>query len=214
MSKELLVPLITGLFGAVIAPIITQVVIPLIKTWAGLDGQGATVKKRKGNIGSDKPRRSRSSFWHAAIGGVVGILLGYLLMPIIPPMCPPFSPTKVNITSPAVNSEVPRLITVQGTICHIPSERELWLLVVPEGVTAYYPQTGPVVISNDNWSASAYVGIDTDNGKGFLVIAALTDQQGSAAMHRYFSQTQTSFTGLKSLPSGTQIKAQVRVVRR
>src|SRR5437016_1557054 len=81
-------------------------------------------------------------------------------------------------------SAVQRLVTVQGASCHIPHGKELWLLVVPEGVTAYYPQAGPVVVSNDNWSASAYVGVDkpSDNGRGFLLIAALADQSGSAAI--------------------------------
>jgi len=213
MSKELLVPLITGLFGVVIAPLVIQVIIPLIRRRFGLDGQDTAAKTGP----KRKSRRSKSSLWHAALGGVVGVLLGYfLIMPILFSPCPPFSSTKLSITSPTANSDVPRLVTVQGTSCHIPHGKELWLLVVPEGVTAYYPQTGPVVVSNDNWSASAYIGVDkpSDNGRGFLLIAALADQSGSAAIRGYFSQTQTDYRGLEPLPSGIEIMAQVRVVRR
>ena len=213
MNKDLLVPLLTGFFGIVIAPLITQVVIPLARRWLGLEGQDTSPKLSP----KRKPRRPKSVLLHAALGGVVGVLFGYLLIiPFLSSPCPPFSSTKVNITSPISNSDVPRLVTVQGTSCHIPNGKELLLLVVPEGVTAYYPQTGLVVISSDNWSASAYVGLDNpvDNGRGFLLIAALADQQGSAAIHKYFSQTQTDFRGLEPLPSGIQIMAQVRVVRR
>lgn len=193
MDTQVVVALITGLFGAVITPLMIQVAIPVIKERLPV-------------------------FLQAGIGGVVGVLLGYFLIsPVFVSPCPPFSPTKVAITSPVSGASVPQLVTVQGTACHVPNERELWLLVVPEGVTAYYPQAGPIVISSDgNWSTSAYVGLDdpVDVGRGFVLIAALADQQGSAAMRGYFAQSGPEYKGLEPLPQGVQLMAQVRVVRR
>ena len=214
MNKEFMVALITGLFGAVIAPLITQVGIPLIRRLFGLN---AKAQPSKGGP-KRKPGRPKSLLLHTAAGGLGGILLGYfLILPFIASPCPPFASTKVNITSPRPDSSVPRLVTVQGTSCHIRNGEELWLLVVPEGVTAYYPQPSPVVISTDgNWSASAYIGLDkpVDVGRGFVLIAALADQQGSAAIRTYFSQARSDFKGLEPLPDGIRIMSQVRVVRR
>lgn len=193
MDTQVVVTIITGLFGAVVGPLMTQVFIPVIKERLPV-------------------------FLQAGIGGVAGVLLGYFVIsPIFASSCPPFAPTRVTITSPVSGTSVPRLVIVQGTACHIPNERELWLLVVPEGATAYYPQTGPVVISSDgSWSTSAYVGLDdpVDVGRGFVLIAALADQQGSAAIHGYFAQSGPEFRGLEPLPQGVQLVAQVRVVRK
>jgi len=206
MDTQIIVAITTGLFGAVITPLTAQVIIPALK------------KRRKDSPMESKPERPLPTFLHAGVGGVIGVLLGYFLIsPIFVSTCPPFAPTRVNITSPVSGTSVPRLVTVQGTACHIPNGRELWLLVVPEGVTVYYPQTGPVVISSDgNWSASAYVGLDDpiDIGRGFVLIAALADQQGSAAIRTYFAQSGPEFRGLEPLPQGVQLMAQVRVVRK
>ena len=202
MDTQIIVTIISGLFGAVITPLTTQVVIPKLK--------GQQSKKR--------PEGSKLAFLQAGVGGVVGVVLGYLLIsPLFVSPCPPFAPTKVTITSPVDGITVPQLVMVQGTACHIPQNRELWLLVVPEGVTSYYPQSGPVVISNDgNWSGSAYVGLDdpVDIGRGFILIAALADQQGNAAIRAYFAQSGPEFRGLEPLPQGVQLMNQVRVIRK
>ena len=131
--------------------------------------------------------------------------------------CPIFAPTRVAINSPTPVAGVSRLAIVQGTACHIPNGSEVWLFVVPEGVAGYYPQTGPIVISNDgSWSGSAYIGTDNpaDVGKGFMLIAALADQQGSAAIREYFAQSGPEFRGLEPLPLGVQLMGQVSVVRK
>ena len=204
MDKQVLLAIISGLFGAVITPLIAQVVIPGLKA------------PRKD---SPKPKTKTPllTFLQAGVGGVIGVFLGYLLIgPVFTSPCAPFAPTSVNITSPMADTSVPQLVSVQGTACHIPNGKELWLLVLPEGVTGYYPQIGPVVVSDDNnWSVSAYVGLDdpSDIGRGFVLIAALADQQGSTAIREYFTQS-SSFIGLEPLPIGIHLMEQVRVIRK
>ena len=91
-------------------------------------------------------------------------------------------PTSILITSPTDGSKVPILTIVQGTASGIPEGEDLWVLIVPDGVTAYYPQSGPIVVTSDGkWSSSARVGIASDTGLGFTLIAALADQEGRAA---------------------------------
>jgi hypothetical protein len=124
------------------------------------------------------------------------------------------SSTDVITTTPVSESTVSIVATVQGTACEIPSTEELWVLIVPDGVTAYYPQPGPVVVTNDGkWSASATVGQNNDSGRGFVLVTALADQEGSAAIQAYFHQSGSDFKGLYPLPKGIQLMSQVHVIR-
>jgi hypothetical protein len=206
MDTQVIVAIITGLFGAMITPLTTQVIIP------------ALTNRKKDSPMESKPERSLPTFLHAGVGGVSGVLLGYFLISsmFVSP-CPPFAPTRVNITSPVSGTSVSQVVPVQGTACH-PNGRELWLLVVPEGVTGYYPQrSGPVVIPSDgNWSTSAQAGLNNPNdiGRGFVLNAALADQQGGAAIRTYFAKSGPGFGALESLPQGVQVMAQVRVIRK
>ena len=85
---------------------------------------------------------------------------------------------------------------------------------MPTGVTAYYPQPGPVILSSGgDWSVSATIGRDTpaDVGRGYVLVTALADQEGNAALHAYIAQSNNN--GLQSLPKGIQLMSQVHVRR-
>lgn len=122
-------------------------------------------------------------------------------------------PTSVLITSPMDGSKVPILATVQGTAHNIPTGEELWILIVPNSATGYYPQSGPVVVTGNTWSSSARIGVASDKGLGFTLIAALADQKGGAAIRAYFQQSGQNFKGLDPLPGGIQLMSQVHVTR-
>ncbi len=205
METAIIVSIISGLFGAVITPIVTQLIIPLVK-------KGGKEEITTGT------RQASSVVLPALLGGVVGVLVGlFLISPLFRAPCPIFSPTKVEITAPLNGSSVPRLVTVQGIACRIPKDQELWLLVVPDGTTSYYPQTSPsVVYSDGSWSTSAYVGLDdpVDAGRGFVLVMALADKQGSIAIRAYFTQATAGFQGIEPLPQGVKLMTQVRVVRK
>lgn len=128
--------------------------------------------------------------------------------------CSSSASTIVTITTPTSESKVPILTTVQGAACHIPNGEDLWVLIVPDGVTAYYPQPGPVVVTSDGkWSASATIGRINDPVKGFVMIAALANQDGSTVIRAYFNQSGSDTKGLDPLPGGIQLISQVHVVR-
>ena len=216
MDKQLLTPLITGVFGAVVAPVITQLFIPWITTRLGLAEKDSVDTKRKSKTRSNK--RSSTTILQSGAGGVIGVLFGFLVIsPLLVSSCPPYGTARVSVTSPSPDASVPRLAPVKGTACNMPNGKQLWLLVQPEGVTAYYPQVGPIIVPSDgNWNASVYVGLDgtVDIGRGFILTAVLADDQGSAAIRQYFAQSGSQFTGLSPLPPGIQLMDQVRVVRR
>ncbi len=205
MDTSIIVAIITGIFGAVITPIMKKVIN----------------QKRKGH-GLDKPeddqRKIIPKIIESVIGGFIGILLGYLFMRlIITSPCSLFAPTNIIITSPLSSSDVPRLVMIQGTACHIPEGSEILILVVPNGSTAYYPQPGPVIVSNDGyWSTSAYLGLDdpVDAGREFAIIAALADNKGLTSINHYFSQSGPEYKGIEQLPPEIQLITQVRVIRK
>lgn len=122
-------------------------------------------------------------------------------------------PTSVLITSPTDGSKVSILATVQGTAHNVPTGEELWILIVPNNVTGYYPQSGPVVVTGNTWSSSARVGLPSDKGLGFTLIAALADQKGGAVIRAYFQQSGKNFKGLDPLPEGILLMSQVHVTR-
>jgi len=205
-NNEIWLTIISGVFTSVISPIITPVFVKLSER----------IRKLPPNRQTTVPRQI---FLQAGVGGVIGVALGYFVIsPIILAPCPPFAPTRIEITSPISGDSVSRLTTIQGTACHIASNEELWLLVIPQGVTAYYPQQGPVVIVNDGtWTSSAYVGLDDprDVGRGFVLVAALADNAGNTALRQYFAQASTvGQPGLEPLPHGLRLITQIQVTRK
>jgi hypothetical protein len=133
-------------------------------------------------------------------------------VPAVHASCPSTAPTDVTIVSPAAESQVSILITVRGTACHISGNQQLWILVVPDGINAYYPQPGPVVITDNGtmWSTGATIGQSTDTGRGFMVIAALANPEGSSALQTYMRKPGA---GIYPLPGGIQLVAQAHVLR-
>lgn len=131
--------------------------------------------------------------------------------------CSSSSSLDVHIISPVAESGVPVVTTMQGTACNIPASQELWILIVPDGVTGYYPQLpGPVMVTNEGrWSTSVHVGLDQPGevGKGFELNVTLVNQDGSTAIHAYFNQAGSNFKGLDPLPNGIQLLSQVHVIR-
>ena len=197
MNTQLGVALISGVFSAIILPIFTQLVIPALRR---------------------QKAPPMSPIVSSGVGGAAGIALGYLVIaPLFVGSCPLFAPTRADIVSPAENAAVDRLVMVNGTACHLPDGDSLWLLVVPDGSTAYFPQQGPIQVGGDcSWSAAAYIGLDDpkDIGRGFVIVVALADDQGEAAIRAYFSDSSPERLGLEPLPGGVRLLSQLRVVRK
>ena len=153
------------------------------------------------------------SMW-AAIGIVIFGILGYFLtQPTFLSACPLLASTRVPITSPVDGSAVPIQEIVQGTACHIPQDKELWVMEVVAGVS-YFPQNGPIPVSSDGkWNTTAYIGpYPADVGRAFVLYTALADQEGKAAIQQYF-KTAPHFQPLKPPLKGIQLMSQVVVIR-
>ncbi len=71
MDTQVKVAIISGIFCAIIAPLMTEVVVPLIRRWLGLE--------RVSEVSSSRTRMT-SIVYIAIIGGIIGALLGYLVI--------------------------------------------------------------------------------------------------------------------------------------
>ena len=170
-----------------------------------------------GNVGAIPNRRKRNPLLSIAaivlVFDLTIFLLGTFLFHWNFSMCYPFAPASASITSPASGSHQPLLITAQGGARHIPSDKELWLLVVPAGVQGYFPQNGKIVVSDDGaWSASATLGQPADVGRDFTIHIALVDQQGKSVIDHYLASA-PNFTPIFPLPPGIESVGQVTVTR-
>lgn len=164
-----------------------------------------------------KPGVNSVILWALLGALVVGSAAYFLIRPTFMSPCPVFASTDAPITTPTDGSVVSQSIIVRGTACHIPQGNQLWLLVMAEGVTGYYPQSGPIVASSDGkWSASAFLGgtDSADSGRAFVLYTASVDQGGSAAtaIQNYFASS-PDFRPISPLPDGIHLLSQVQVVR-
>ncbi len=105
--------------------------------------------------------------------------------------------------------------TTQGTAVNIPNDKELWVLILVNGVQGYYPQPGPVKVGNDGtWSVGVTVGTNRDPGRTFVLYAALVDKNSRAAIDKYFTQTPNpGYVGIYPLPQGIKLISAVNVIR-
>ncbi|TMC15162.1 MAG: hypothetical protein E6J34_22835 [Chloroflexi bacterium] len=122
----------------------------------------------------------------------------------------------VFITSPIEGSKVPLTVTMQGSAFNVAKGRELWILVVANGVKGYFPQQGgPITIENDGtWISQVTIGVDKDTGRKFEIYTALADQSGRDAIDKNFSQTPSpDYVGIYPLAPGITLMSKVDVIR-
>lgn len=128
------------------------------------------------------------------------------------------TPTIILITAPKDGNQVPIQTTVQGTASGIPDNEKLWVFILPDGTTAYHPQSeNPVAVASDGkWSSNARFGVASEpRGLGFTVVVALADQQAQAAIEKYFKDAKATgdFKGFDPLPDGIRVITQIHVTR-
>jgi riboflavin transporter FmnP len=72
MDTQIKVAIISGIFSAVVAPLMTEVVIPLLRRWLGLERREEVPRSRASLI--------RSILYSTVLGGIIGVILGYFLI--------------------------------------------------------------------------------------------------------------------------------------
>jgi hypothetical protein len=133
-----------------------------------------------------------------------------------PTLTPTPTPSpSIIITYPTGGSKVPRQVLVQGIALNIPSDKDLWVFVEVGG--GYFPQGNaqdphPIKIStiNGEWNVIAYIDLPAQVGEKFILVTALADQKGSAAIRANLALG--TYPPLDSM-DGIDIGPQITVVR-
>jgi hypothetical protein len=200
------VALITGIFSGIVAPLVNYYI----------EVQRTRIRYRA-------PIRLTDFYvvrWRSAtIGLVAGAVAGFVIALFVTSPCPPLVPTRIRITDPVDNGTMLRMADVKGTACHVPKDRRLWLLALPEGASVYHPQAGPVeIVSDVNWLATAPDGLYDPIGVGrrFILIAVLADSKASSDLKDYLDKAKSTgrYPGLERLPDGAVRYHQVIVTRK
>lgn len=135
-----------------------------------------------------------------------------LLLACLPPPKP-----SVKITQPANGAQADQTQMVRGTSQAIPNGQVIWVVVFVQKAGRYYPQNQSADIQpNGEWASVTYIGIPSDVGLKFDLLAVLADKEGQNAFNRYLvnARDRSDYPGLERLPDGATIYDRVSVTRR
>lgn len=138
------------------------------------------------------------------------------ILPLPSPTASPVT-TEVKISEPADGATVAQTERVKGTSRNVPDGKVVWIVAFVHAVGRYYPQNYPAdVQANGDWSSLAYLGVATDVGLKFDIIAVLADKNIQAAFNNYLkdAKDKQSYPGLDQLPKGTLIYDRITVTRK
>lgn len=96
-------------------------------------------------------------------------------------------PCSIEITSLKEGDKVGRSVTIRGK-ASIPASGSLWLLSRKRSMgNQWWPQAGPIEITNGEWEAEVFFGRPDDIGSNFDVAAVVVNSQTSATFTKWFS---------------------------
>lgn len=130
--------------------------------------------------------------------------------------CPAPKPA-VKITEPIEGAIVETKQMVRGTSRGVPTGQAIWVVVFVHDVTRYYPQNQFAdVQANGGWSSMTSIGIPTDVGLKFDLIAVLADSEGRTAFNNYLinAKNKNDYPGLEQLPPGVTVYDRISVTRK
>ena len=123
----------------------------------------------------------------------------------------------VKITEPSEGGSVEPTQMVRGTSRAVPTGQVIWVAVFVQKVGRYYPQNQAADVQpNGGWSSLTYIGIASDVGLKFDLIAVLADRDGQAAFSRYLTdaRNKSDYSGMEQLPQGVTVYDRISVTRK
>jgi hypothetical protein len=123
---------------------------------------------------------------------------------------------EVRITSPENTDVLPRRITVTGTAAHIPSDRDLWLVVKSPSQARYYPLDLIEAEDYESWVGQVTIGSKApgESGHEFMIMAMLTDSGATERFRNFLENIEDKqYRGIP-LPEGAVEVARVDVTRK
>lgn len=109
---------------------------------------------------------------------------------------------EVAILSPMENGVCGRRIIVSGRAKYMPRTWTLWLTLLPDTISAHYPQMPVTVQRNDEWKApEVYLGDETLlQSQAFTIYAVLTDSEYSQRMRDYIDRAENGGLDVSKWP--------------
>ncbi len=129
----------------------------------------------------------------------------------------PPAPTEVVINYPINLAQANQTEVVRGTFEGLPEGKVIWVVLFIPDVGRYYPQNRPADLEAGNkWSSLAYLGIPSDTGKRFDILAVVADSEAQNAFNAYLAEARdrNNWAGLETLPPGAVIHARITVTRK
>lgn len=122
---------------------------------------------------------------------------------------------RATIQQPASGMRCSHAVPSSGTVSDLPPELDLWLVTEQSG--SFHPDDGPVLVEEDRWSGTAYIGHHSprfNTGESFLIHIVAANEAGSLRFRRYLDHAHATggWPGLVELGQAT-ILSSTRVVR-
>lgn len=84
-------------------------------------------------------------------------------------------------------------------------------------VSRYYPQNQAADVQpSGGWASMTYIGVPSDVGLKFELIAVLVDKEGQDAFNKYLvnAKNKSDYAGLEQIPNGAIVYDRVSVTRK
>lgn len=130
--------------------------------------------------------------------------------------CPAPKPA-LKITEPIEGALVDPIQMVRGSSRGVPAGQAIWVFVFVQKVNRYYPQNQPADLqANGGWSSMTSIGIASDLGLKFDLIAVLADDEGRSAINNYLTnaKNRNDYPGVEQLPTGVTVYDRISVTRK
>ncbi len=197
---------------------LTQILTTLITTVGAIVcavlGKKAESKPTQPEIGQGD--KKHISIWAWGMWACIAIALvntGILGVRLLRPP----SPTEVAITYPTNFAQAEQREVIRGTFEGLPEKTVIWVVLFIPDVGRYYPQNQPADLeANNRWSSLAYLGVPSDTGKRFDILAIVADTEAQNAFNAYLAdaRARNNWAGLEALPQGARIYARITVTRK
>jgi hypothetical protein len=124
--------------------------------------------------------------------------------------------TSVKILNPQNEAKVQHAVPIKGTVEGLLDNMELWIVkeIAPGN---YHPDRGPIFVTGNTWSATAYVGHQThgaDTGIRFIIHIVMVSHESGKKFNNYIDTAHRTggWSGIDTIYDG-KIVATLSVVR-
>ena len=129
-------------------------------------------------------------------------------------------PSKLEITQPVDGDTISMVTTFKGISPELPAGSTIWICSLPanEFIIHWQATTFRMVQESGlRWQASVWVGTDSpiETGREYQILAVVADERATQELQAFREKCEAAGIGpiMLNLPEGTEIHAQITVIR-